>query len=79
MRYIGRAADGTLLPYKEWVVPKDDLPDPRALMAIGAGGVMYPPGALDSQVQDVRLFLEICPKSDDLWFKAMGLLAGTCV
>jgi hypothetical protein len=46
-------------------------------MAIGAGGVLYPPGSLDPRVQDRALFLELCPRADDLWFKMMGLLAGT--
>ncbi len=79
LRCIRYGADGSLLPYKEWVLPKGELPNPRALLAVGAGGVLYPPGALDPRVQESALFLELCPRADDLWFKAMALLAGTCV
>lgn len=43
----------------------------------GTGGVLYPPGALDPQVQDVELFTRLCPTEDDVWFKAMALLKGT--
>lgn len=45
----------------------------------GTSGVLYPPGALHSRVFDVREFKEICPKEDDIWFKAMGLLNKTGV
>lgn len=79
LRCIRYGADGALLPYKEWVLPKDGTTNPRALLAVGAGGVLYPPGSLDPRVQNRDLFMELCPRADDLWFKAMGLLAGTCI
>lgn len=79
IRYIRYAADGSLLPYPDWVVPPDGGSNPKAYMAVGAGGVLYPPGALDPRVQDREMFLELSPRADDLWFKMMGLLAGTRV
>ena len=79
LRYIRHGEDGLPLPYSEWVLPAGEVPNPRGLLAIGAGGVLYPPGCLDPRVQDSPLFLELCPRADDLWFKAMSLLAGTCV
>jgi hypothetical protein len=45
----------------------------------GTSGVLYPPGALSEQVFDVDLFTRICPKEDDVWFKAMSLIKGTLV
>jgi len=45
----------------------------------GTCGVLYPPGSLSDQVFDVKLFRQLCPKEDDLWFKAMSLLAHTPV
>ena len=49
----------------------------RAIIPIGAWGILYPPNCLSSQVLDVDLFLKIAPKNDDLWFKAMALLKNT--
>lgn len=45
----------------------------------GTSGVLYPPGALHPRVFDVNEFKEICPKEDDIWFKAMSLLNKTRV
>ena len=48
-------------------------------MAIGAGGILYPPKSLNPIVTDVELFLKLAPKADDLWFKAMSLIDGVQV
>jgi len=45
----------------------------------GTSGVLYPPGSLHDSVFDVALFRKICPKEDDIWFKAMSLLNKTPV
>lgn len=45
----------------------------------GTSGVLYPPKALNSQVTNVDLFRKLCPKEDDIWFKAMGILNKTPV
>jgi len=41
--------------------------------------VLYPPGSLHESVFDVSLFKKLCPKEDDIWFKAMSLLNKTPV
>ena len=66
-----------LLPYKQWNFnnPKKD----KAILAIGAGGILYPPKSLNPIVTDVELFLKLAPKADDLWFKAMSLINGVQV
>ncbi len=76
-RYIRYGDDGLPLPYKKWVYPESGVPNPRRVLAIGAGGVLYPPGSLDKRVQERELFLALSPRADDLWFKVMSLLAGT--
>lgn len=48
-------------------------------MALGVGGVLYPPHALHDDVFDTELMHRLAPKADDLWFKAMELLADTPV
>ena len=45
----------------------------------GTCGVLYPVGSLNEQVFDVKTFQKLCPKEDDVWFKAMGLLNRTPV
>ncbi|WP_157956686.1 hypothetical protein [Salinicola halimionae] len=49
-----------------------------ALMPTGSGGVLYPPGLLDTMVFDVEAFQTLAPNADDIWFKMASLKAGTC-
>lgn len=75
-RYIRYQDNGDVKPYKEWIYPKK-IKDPMAIIAIGAGGVWYPLGALDNAVTDQALYMKLAPKADDLWFKAMAILKNT--
>lgn len=45
----------------------------------GTGGVLYPPNSLHQDFKNIQLFSKLCPKEDDIWFKAMSLLNGTKV
>jgi len=49
----------------------------HSLMAIGFAGVLYPADVLHSDVTKRKLFQELCPYADDVWFKAMALLNGS--
>lgn len=49
------------------------------LMAVGWGGVLYPPYCLNKNFLDKEKIKELCFYSDDLWLKAMELLNGTKV
>lgn len=73
--------DGTMKPYLEWTGNIDEDTPPGGgrtdLLATGHGGVFYPPRLLDAQVINAALFMELCPKADDLWLYWMGRLAGT--
>lgn len=64
-------------PYQEWPVEEGCGLTHPWFMSIGYGGVLYPPGALHADVQKRDLFLALTPRADDLWFKAMSLMAGT--
>lgn len=76
-RKIKYDEQGNLLDYKEW---KNNTPENKeAVLAIGAEGILYPPKALSPMATDITLALELAPKADDLWFKAMALLQGTDV
>lgn len=76
-RYISHDGNGTLLPYKQWKHENGKHFNQKAVLPIGAGGVLYPPHSLDKKTTDQNLFLKLTPKADDLWFKAMALLKGT--
>lgn len=69
--------DGKLAPYKAWKNQTAAGVTSKWMMPIGYGGVLYPAGALHSDVQNQALFLALAPKADDLWFKAMSHLKGT--
>ena len=76
-RYIGYTENGELLSYKQWSHVNSEEFNQKAVIPIGAGGVLYPPESLDKRATDSELFLKLTPKADDLWFKAMALLKGT--
>jgi len=50
---------------------------PDRLLLIGLGGVLYPPGALHTDLHDAGLILRLCPTNDDIWFWAMSVRAGS--
>ena len=42
----------------------------------GVGGVLYPPHSLQADMLDVKLFTELAPTTDDIWFWAAGVANG---
>lgn len=76
-RCISYSSTKELLPYRNWSSGATSCPNKNAILPIGASGTLYPINSLDKQVYDMKLFLELAPKADDLWFKAMALLKGT--
>ena len=75
-REISYNLKGDVLPYLKWpfLNKENHNYNEKALMPVGAFGVLYPVNILDRKVQDVGLFSKLSPKSDDLWFKTMTLL-----
>jgi len=76
-RYITYNKIGELQSYKDWKYDKNFKFKESAVIPIGAEGVLYPPKSLSEKVTNAELFLELAPKADDLWFKAMALIAET--
>lgn len=55
--------------------PEASIPSP-AVMPQGMGGVLYPAGIFPPLVHDATLAARLSPRNDDLWFRAVLLLAG---
>lgn len=72
------ASTGTPLGYQDWDLGAHGVLGPSQLLfPTGVGGVLYPPHSLAPEVANVEGFRRLCPTADDIWFKAMALLAGT--
>lgn len=68
---------GALRPYLEWEFFSPGQTGPSLqLLPTGVGGVLYPPRVLPAETLNEAVFLKLCPTADDIWFKAMALLAG---
>ncbi|MHB0754991.1 glycosyltransferase [Polaribacter sp. M15] len=76
-RYIKYSENGELMPYKEWTYTNFVSIDDNHILPIGSAGVLYPKNSLDKRFNNSKLFLELAPKADDLWFKMMSLLNNT--
>ena len=63
----------SLKPYFRWQNTSSIEPS-ISCMPIGAYGVLYPPNSLHDDLTEVKLFSELSPMTDDIWFKAMALL-----
>jgi hypothetical protein len=71
-RYEGKE----LLPYRKWHGEIEGHGSPLTL-ALGWGGVWYPPGCLHEDVTRSDMYDELAPRADDMWFKAMSFRQGT--
>ena len=67
---------GNMKSYKEWKFNTKEI-EGSDLFFVGAGGVLYPRNSLSNEVFNEKVFIEICPSGDDIWFWAMALLNKT--
>ena len=72
--------DGMIAPYNDWIGEYCgcDMPS-HELIAIGVGGILYPPHCLYEKAFDEELIEKLCLKADDIWLKFMELMKGTHV
>lgn len=73
-----RLEGGEIMPYSTWHSEASGGSSALTL-AIGWGGIVYPPDSLDERVLDRDTYMRLCPRADDLWYKAMASLKGTVV
>lgn len=73
--------NGEIAPYQRWTKEYPHLlgiPSMQ-LCATGVGGILYPPHCMYKDLFRMDLVKELCINADDLWLKAMQVLAGTPV
>lgn len=71
---------GNLRPYETWKKGMIIKSIPSfSLMAVGCGGVLYPPKCLHEKAFDTKTIENICLGADDIWLKCMEILADTKV
>lgn len=68
-----------LVPYTLWPFAQDSGSSPRneLLLPLGAEGVLYPPHSLHPGVGNVDLLKKTALRTDDLWFWAHRVKAGS--
>lgn len=69
-------ADGELARYREWQWETADAKVSALIFPTGVGGVLYPPGSLHPDVDNVDRILALCPRADDVWLYWMALRNG---
>lgn len=73
------------LPYRKWRKLKwydfifKKYRQSFRYMQTGVGGVLYPPHSLDTDMLDPAIFTKLAPTTDDLWFWAAAVSAGTYI
>lgn len=70
---IGFTEQGEFQPYNEWIDNAEDNPSYLTL-AVGCGGVLYPPGCLSPEAFDTQKIIKYALYTDDLWLKCMEIL-----
>lgn len=73
---IGFGSDGRPLRYSGWERETKSKEASPSIFPLGAGGVLYPPGAFDARVLDEATFTALCPTADDVWLYWMFRLNG---
>ncbi len=76
--HVIRLSDGAIAPYRSW--SPCSTTDPSLLhFATGVSGVIYPPHFLRSLKQAGSHFMQICPKSDDVWLHVHAVRGGVLI
>ncbi|WP_297296342.1 glycosyltransferase [uncultured Brachyspira sp.] len=68
-----------ILTYNKWIqcIESTNTTPSFINFPTGIGGVLYKSKLLYKDIFDENLFMELCPKADDIWFWAMAVLNGT--
>ena len=78
VRLISFDSKGKIDSYNKWDF--QNMYNPSHLnFATGVGGILYPPNIFTPEVFNNEVFMGLCKYGDDIWFKAMELLANVPV
>lgn len=66
--------DESILPYEQWKDVNEIGSISFDNLAVGVGGVLYPPHSLHKEFSNLDSIKENCFNADDLWLKVMELL-----
>lgn len=73
-------SNGYIMSYNSWEKEAALYDTPSMdLIAIGVGGILYPPKCMDNTLFNVKKIQQLCLYGDDIWLKAMQMLKGTPV
>lgn len=76
MHRMRLSGTGKLKPYSDWEWEVQDNEISVLNFPTGGAGTLYPPYCFNSEVLNDGVFMKICRKADDVWFKAMALFNG---
>ncbi len=77
---ITKKDNNELNSYNDFIFEYKKLSTPsHSLMAIGVGGVLYPPKSLSNTAFDKQIIINTCLRTDDIWLKYMEILNKTKV
>lgn len=70
--------DNRINSYSKWTLNEQKFIDIPLmdLMAVGVGGVLYPPGCIEEQFLDEVPIMKLCLCQDDLWLKYAQIHSG---
>ncbi len=61
-------------PYNKWISEYDQLLYPsKKLVAVGVGGILYPPHIFSDEIFDKNKIMQLALTADDIWLKIMQL------
>ncbi|KZX12196.1 glycosyltransferase family 8 protein [Methanobrevibacter curvatus] len=63
-----------ILPYVKWKKTIQNESSSFLNFFTGVGGVLYPPNSLFKDVLNEKLFMNLAPSTDDIWFWAMAVM-----
>lgn len=70
--------NGSIKSYLLWnSTIKADSTNLKNNFFTSGGGTLFPPNSLHEEVFNEKIFMDICPTADDIWFNAMARLKGT--
>jgi hypothetical protein len=77
--HLTRKSGDGFEPYDRWHFNIRTASNAPEVFFTGVGGVLYPPGILHPDAQDIAKILELCPTTDDVWLNWMVRLNGATV